>query len=54
MSLFLDLKILACTASGLLGIPYATSRKIFRVPSLEASVEDVTRSVPGLRLRSWA
>jgi lipopolysaccharide/colanic/teichoic acid biosynthesis glycosyltransferase len=48
LSFWLDLRILACTVFNLLGIPYATSLKIFRVPSLAASVEFVTKRVPSL------
>jgi len=33
----LDLRILFCTALGLVGIPYSASRKLFRVPTLVAS-----------------
>ena len=48
LSFWLDLRILVCTAFGFLGIPYAVSRKLFRVPSLATSVEVVTRRVPSL------
>jgi lipopolysaccharide/colanic/teichoic acid biosynthesis glycosyltransferase len=48
MSLWLDLRIVACTALGLLNVPHAASRRIFRVPSLAASAEVVTRRVPSL------
>jgi len=48
LSFWLDLRILVCTALGLLGIPYATSRKILRVPSPLASVEIVTQIMPSL------
>jgi len=47
-SLWLDLRILACTAFGLLGIPHATSRSVLRVPTLEESFEVVARRVPSL------
>ncbi|MBV8228496.1 MAG: sugar transferase [Planctomycetaceae bacterium] len=48
LGFWLDLRILVCTALGLLGIPYATSRKILRVPSPLASVEIVTQIMPSL------
>ena len=48
LSFWLDLRILVCTALGLLGIPYTLSRKIFRVPSRPTSVEVVTQRVPSL------
>jgi lipopolysaccharide/colanic/teichoic acid biosynthesis glycosyltransferase len=46
LSFRLDLRILVCTALGLLGIPYATSGKILRVPSPLASVELVIQIMP--------
>jgi len=46
--LWLDLRILACTAFGLLGIPHATSRSVLRVPTLEDSFEVATGRGPGL------
>jgi len=39
MNPWLDLRIVACTAFGLLGIPYWVSRKILRVPSLDVANE---------------
>jgi lipopolysaccharide/colanic/teichoic acid biosynthesis glycosyltransferase len=38
-----DMRILVCTAFGLLGIPYRISRKVFRVPSLAEPVQLVTQ-----------
>ena len=46
LNFWLDLRILVCTAFGLLGIPYAVSRKIFRVPVMAKPVEVVTRMQP--------
>jgi lipopolysaccharide/colanic/teichoic acid biosynthesis glycosyltransferase len=34
MSLWLDLRIIACTAFGLLALPYTASRRLLKVPSL--------------------
>ena len=48
LSLWLDMRILACTAFGFLGIPSAISCKLLRVPSLAASVEVVTQRLPSL------
>ena len=46
LNIWLDLRIVVCTAFGLLGIPHAASRKIFRVPTLTGSVEVVTQIQP--------
>jgi lipopolysaccharide/colanic/teichoic acid biosynthesis glycosyltransferase len=48
LSFELDLRILTCTVLGLLGIPHRTSRRLFRVPDLGASVEFVARTAPAL------
>ncbi len=46
LNFWLDLRILVCTACGFLGIPYAASRKIFRVPTMAQSVEVATQMQP--------
>ena len=42
LSPWLDLRIIACTAFGLLGIPHSASRELFRVPTLDESSEVAT------------
>ena len=46
MSLWLDLRIVACTAFGLLSLPYTASRRLLMVPSLFEGGEVVTQVKP--------
>ena len=45
MTPWLDLRIIGCTAFGLLGVPYWVSRKILRVPTLDESTEITRQAV---------
>jgi lipopolysaccharide/colanic/teichoic acid biosynthesis glycosyltransferase len=47
LGFWLDLRILVCTALGLLRIPYAISRRILRVPTPAASVAIASQGAPG-------
>jgi lipopolysaccharide/colanic/teichoic acid biosynthesis glycosyltransferase len=46
MGPWLDLRIIACTAFGLLGIPHSISRKVLRIPSLDESSEIASQLQP--------